>query len=527
MPSIAILKLSHQTQVARSGSDILETAGEDNILSYFEQQEAKLGSLTKEIRSTAAKGGLAVGVAYGCTFVLQVLSEFAVVRFLQPEDVGRVTMVMAALLLAFQLKDVGLSTPTIQVAKLTEQQVSSLFWINLIVGATGAILIITLAPLISWFYKEDSLTPMVIVLGPSFLIAVAGVQHTALLIRWKRFKETAFIQVLSAFVGLIVGLLVAIQTGSAWALLVMFITRTSTQTIASFWRCPWVPRRLAFNESVKDLLLCGRNVAAFDVLNYCARNLDKIIIGRLWGPDLLALYSKAYQLVQIPVSQIRTPLLTVGLSTLSTISSNSKAFKRLYLGFVDAIATCSVPILIWLAVFGELLFAVVLGRQWIGAAEPLRILAVGALLQASMGSMGTLMIARGRSADYLRWGGIHSIILVTAFVIGVRWGILGVSWAFVLGHWIFLFLTHPFVLRGTDISFKDFMQVHASPTAFSLVAVAIANESASSLSSRAEPLQLVVSFTVMFCAYSTQLLLPSRRNRLRALFRFVRSRELN
>src|SRR2546430_6885107 len=46
-------------------------------------------------------------------------------------------------------------------------------------------------------------------------------------------------------------------------------------------------------------------------VNYFARNLDNVLLGRYWGASQLGLYSRGYQLMTLPIDQINGPITTV------------------------------------------------------------------------------------------------------------------------------------------------------------------------------------------------------------------------
>ena len=48
----------------------------------------------------------------------------------------------------------GLPTATVQAEKLTNSQISTLFWVNVIVGAALAVLLVAVSPLVSLLYGE-------------------------------------------------------------------------------------------------------------------------------------------------------------------------------------------------------------------------------------------------------------------------------------------------------------------------------------------------------------------------------------
>ena len=94
--------------------------------------------------------------AQAAKLVLQTATTMLLVRLLSPEDFG--LLGMAAVLTVFlgQFRDGGLSAATIQRLEVTQEQISTLFWINVAVGGALAAFTAVLAPVVVAFYGEHS-----------------------------------------------------------------------------------------------------------------------------------------------------------------------------------------------------------------------------------------------------------------------------------------------------------------------------------------------------------------------------------
>ena len=104
------------------------------------------------------------------------------------------------------------------------EQVSTLFWINMLVG------------LVLWhffsghgardrsFYHEPRLVWVTIVLAFGFVFNAAGVQHSAILMREMRFTALAAINTISLLVGALIAIAGAKMGYGYWALVAMTVT---------------------------------------------------------------------------------------------------------------------------------------------------------------------------------------------------------------------------------------------------------------------------------------------------------------
>jgi PST family polysaccharide transporter len=185
-------------------------------------------------------------------------------------------------------------------------------------------------------------------------------------------------------------------------------------------------------SSVRSLLHFGGNLTGFGVVNYFARNLDNLLIGRVWGSQQLGLYAKAYQLLTLPIDQINAPITTVAIPALSRLNDSPERYRRAYLRIIEKIAVLTMPAIALLIGTADLVVRVVLGPQWTEAGHIFAALGVAALIQPITNTTGWLFISQARTPDMFRYGLVASTFIVTAIVVGLPWGAFGVAAVYAL-----------------------------------------------------------------------------------------------
>ena len=162
-----------------------ETTGYEQ---YFQTEHLK-----KDLQARSFRGGVVTLGAQGAKFALGLLSTAILARLLRPQDFGLVAMVTSITAFIGLFKDLGLSNATVQRLHITHEQISFLFWINVVLSLATTLLVIALAPVIAWFYHEPRLFHVTLILSLSFVISGLTVQHQALLRRQMQFKSLAVI----------------------------------------------------------------------------------------------------------------------------------------------------------------------------------------------------------------------------------------------------------------------------------------------------------------------------------------------
>lgn len=114
--------------------------------------------LKENLKGRSVRGGAVTITAQAIKFVLKMGSTVVLARLLSPEDYGLIGMATVIVGFVQLFKDLGLSAATVQKAEINHQQVSTLFWINLVVSWIIALVVVALAPVVAWFYNEPRLS---------------------------------------------------------------------------------------------------------------------------------------------------------------------------------------------------------------------------------------------------------------------------------------------------------------------------------------------------------------------------------
>lgn len=425
--------------------------------------------LSGNLKSRSVSGGFSTIVGQLISFLLNISSTIFMARLLTPDDYGLVAMVTAITGFVVIFKDMGLSAAVIQKEQIDQKQVSAVFWINAAISFGIGLIIAIMAPILANFYKEPRLLEITLVFAASIFITGLSLQHNALMKRQMKFKALSFIQIGCTTVSVLIGILMAWLGYGYWAI-VAYMVLNPVISVAILWLvCDWRPSFTVKALEVGSLLKFGAGITGFDLVNYFSRNMDYVLIGKYVGSGALGVYTKAYQLLMLPITQLRDPLNSVALPALSSLQNDPDKYQRFYRRFLFALSFFSMPLVIFMAVFAEELILTVLGSQWIAAGPIFRLLAFAAFIQPSLSTIGLVLITSGMVKRYFYWGVINAVVVVTAFFIGVQWGVQGVAVAYAVVTYLLLFPALLFCFRGAPVSTTNFLKEIALPAVFSLL----------------------------------------------------------
>ena len=158
--------------------------------------------------------------------------------------------------------------------------------------------------MLAWFYREPRLKDITFVLSLTFLIGGLRVQHDALLKRQMRFMSLAIRDVASYALAVPLAITLAWHGAGYWALVALPLTLNVDPDDAFLADGQMDARPAPTRCRSRSLIAFGGNVAASYLIFNVNRSADNVLIGWYWGAGPLGLYSRAYNLLMLPVRQL-------------------------------------------------------------------------------------------------------------------------------------------------------------------------------------------------------------------------------
>jgi O-antigen/teichoic acid export membrane protein len=424
----------------------------------------------KDLKERAIRGSLAKVCAQGANYILRIGSLMVMARLLNPKDFGLVGMVTAFTGVLNLLRDFGLSAATVQQVDVTDRQMSTLFWINILFGVMLGLLATAMAPVAVVFYHEPRLFWVTTALGTGFIFNAAGVQHSALLQRQMRFTALSKIDVISLVVSTSIGMGMALAGFAYWALVAATVSLPLTGTLSLWVISGWIPGRPRTGVGLSSMMRFGGGLTLTGVIVYVAYNFEKVLLGRFWGADAVGLYGRAYQLSSIPTDNLNSAIGEVAFSALCRIRNDPPRFKNYFLKGYTLVLTLTIPITIAVALFAPDLIAVLLGPKWKEAAPIFRLLAPTILVFAIINPIGWLIFSLGMVSRSLKVAMVLAPVVICGYVMGLPYGPKGVALAYstVMVLWVVPHIA--WGLHGTLVSLSDIARAASRPLISGIVA---------------------------------------------------------
>ena len=380
----------------------------------------------------AARGAAVTLLGQGGRIVLQLASVVVLARVLTPADYGLVAVVLLVVGVGDVVRDFGLSSATVQAATVSRAQQHTLWWLNTAIGAVLAIGLVLLAGPVAALFGQPAAAGVARALAPVFLLNGATTQFRADLVRSMRFRRLAAADVGAQAVALAVAVGLAVAGAGYRALVAQQLVQAGVLLVVLAASAGWLPRAPRRDTDVRAFLRYGAPLVATQLVNYASKNVDTLTVGLRFGAVSTGLYTRAFQLVNTPLAQLRAPATTVALPTLSRLRDDEDRSERFLLRAQVVLGYTLVALLALAAGAAVPATAVLLGPRWAGAAPLVALLAASGAFQLLAYVGYWVYLSRGLTAELLRYTLVSLVLQAVCVVAGSLLGLRGVAAGYLL-----------------------------------------------------------------------------------------------
>jgi O-antigen/teichoic acid export membrane protein len=399
---------------------------------------------------------------------VQLLSIVVLSRLLHPEEFGLVALASAVSAFVLLFRDLGTGPALIQKLDLDAATQSAAFWMNAGLGLALGFALLLAAPIIALLMDAQGLTGLLIVLACTFPIAGMTVVHQALLERASRFAVIARIEIVALVIGFAVAVIAAIAGAGAYSLVIQTFTITLLTTVQLYVSSGWKPSPTGSLDRMRGLWSFSRDMVAFNLVNFFARNADSLIIGKFLGAANLGVYSLAYRTMLFPLHNLTFVATRALFPAMSRKQAEPTEVASMYLRTLSIITFFTAPLMAGLFALREPFVAAVFGSSWHAVADVIAWLAPVGFIQSIVSASGAVFMSLGRTRTMLRIAMISTLLHVIGFVIGVRWGVTGVAACYFATNFIMAGPTLALVLRCLNVGPSALLAAVRRPILMSL-----------------------------------------------------------
>lgn len=390
-------------------------------------------------------------VSQGVGFVINIL----LARLLLPKDFGLLGMVVVVIGFAAIFQNFGLGSAIVQKKDLTNEDLNSVFWFNLMMGVGLTALIYFSAPLIAAYYGIPGLQPIGELLSLTYFISALNVVQISLLRRKMDFRRIFIVNASATLISGGIAVFLALTGWGVWSLVWKMLIFSIVTNIVLWVSSNWRPALSWSKDSLSQIMKFSLPLLGTQSLNYWVRNADNLLIGKYLGDNALGFYNQSYRIMLIPVSQISGVVSSVLFPSLAQIHDDRKRIKAIYLKVTKILSFITFPMMFGLCALAEPFVLNVLGTKWMPMVFVLQCLSVVGAFQ-SLGTLsGNVFMALDKTSYQFKVGLFPKFLQIGGILTGLSYGINGVAFCYMCSVLLSSTYMYFFMGRLIDMSLHE------------------------------------------------------------------------
>jgi O-antigen/teichoic acid export membrane protein len=363
---------------------------------------------------------------------VQFIIGIVLARLLFPEQFGLIGMLTIFIAVIRTFLDSGFGAALIQKREVTQSDICSIFYFNILVGVAAAGFLCLIAPWIAAFYKQPVLTPLTRALSLTIVIDSFGMIQGTILTKEINFKTQTKVSVIAGALSGITGITLAVLGFGVWSLVVQQVAASLFSTVCLWSFSSWRPALIFSFNALRGMFGFGSRLLVSGVLNQIFDNVYLLVIGKLFSAADLGFFTRAKTLSDIPSQTLSEMTGRVTFPVFSTIQDDRVRLKRGLKKTLTTLVLVNFPMMIGLAVIARPLVLVLLTEKWAPCIPYLQLLCVAGLLFPLHLMNLNVLQALGRSDLFLRLEIIKKVMITINIVITWRWGIAAMIYGMII-----------------------------------------------------------------------------------------------
>lgn len=381
------------------------------------------------VKDKVVKGGLYLSIVNVFSQILSITLNLILARLLLPKDFGLMALADTYLGFIGVITAIGFGSAIIQKKDPTHDQISSIYWMNMGLSLLTFVLIVGSADWASRFYEAPELRSVIWIAALSILMTPFFIIHYKLKEKALEFKELSQITIIASTSGAVSAIASAFLGLGVYSLVMQVVVSTTMKLILTL-RASDFKKSFHFNyKEIHSMVMYSLKFKLSRILLYTDRNIDYLILGKVFTSVVLGYYSFAYNVMYTPVKRISYIFNDVLFPTLSSLQGDRNKVIRGYFRSVELISMISFPLMAIASLHTEVLLQFLFGNKWDGAIPIVKILCYAGAIQ-SISQLGSVVFnSIGKPEVDVYFGVIRTAFTVVAIIGGAGYGVEVVAWA--------------------------------------------------------------------------------------------------
>lgn len=378
-------------------------------------------------RKRAVMGTLYTSIAQAIRIPLTFAMQIVLGRILLPEQFGIVAMATPVIVLIEIFTNLGLAQAVVQREKLTQADLTAIYWISLSGAVLMLLLVVLFSPLIAALYDRPEVRDIVIVLALQMPIAAIAGHASALMARQMRFGAIATVDVTGTAMTFAAAVGSALLGAGYWSIVIGTLAGTVTRAVLDRQLSGFRPGRPAWSPNAGPMMAFGGKLVSASLLNYVSNYANTVVIGALMGARTLGLFDRAFALVLRPIASVTLPVSRVAVPLLSRVRDDGERYRTAFAALLQGMVLIAMPGLITASLLARDIVLMLVGSNWIEMVPMFSAISLAAIFQAFSGASSWLFESQNRAGEQIAVAWWSGVLMIISLLCGLPFGATGVA----------------------------------------------------------------------------------------------------
>lgn len=383
------------------------------------------------LKSLGVKGFFWNSIGTVGSGLVNLLVTMILARMLTPQDFGVLAILIVFSLISDVIVDSGFSQSIIKERTTSQETLTSIFYVNILIALGLYIVLFALAPAIASFYKTPELVSLSRVTFLTIIFNSIGLIPNALFNQDINFKAPAYSALISMIVAGALAVALAYMGLGIWSLVCNLVVFSFLKSTLLCLQNPWKPRGWIKLNSIKRHFQFGKHLLVQGLVDRIVTNLESLLIGKYYTKESLGYYSQSGKLNTYVSATSSSVLQRVTYPLLSKLSDSSEELKAGFRKVFTWACFFLFPIYTMLFFSAREVMVVLFGSQWAGAAPYLALWSISGLALSVYSLFINSFLILDQTKLYMRLSllkqGLKIVVVVTTIqisVFAVMWGVM-------------------------------------------------------------------------------------------------------
>lgn len=393
----------------------------------------------------------------GITFLVGLV----LARLITPEEYGLIGIILIFVAVFDSIVNCGFSNALIRKNDVKDLDYNTVFIVNMVLSIVLFIIFFFSAQFIADFFKQPMLRPLTQVMGSIVIIHAFAIIQRTILIKRIDFKTQTKASIISSVSSGVIGITMAFYGYGVWSLVGQQLSRALLNTVCLWIYSHWWPKLQFSWNSFRELFGFGWKLLVSSLIDTIWKEIYQVVIGKYYAPATLGQYTRAHQFGSIFSSNLNSVIQRVSYPVLSSMQDDKQRMKEGYRRVIKVTMLVTFVLMLGLAAVSKPMIQVLVGDQWLIAANFLPIICLQMMLYPLHALNLNMLQVQGRSDLFLKLEIIKKCVAVIplslGIFVGIYWMICGSVFTGMFAYYLNSYYSGKFLSYNIIAQIKDIL----------------------------------------------------------------------